>query len=129
MSFDQHANLAYSTIAAAPSPANTGTTLSVQTGDGTLFLATPFNTTVWPPSVAPTAANAEIVRVTNISADTFTITRQQEGSNQQSIGVGWQIGNTITAKIFLDLENAVTALQAVPPGASNAFVIAMASAL
>lgn len=105
MTFDAHANFAYSTVATAPSPATTGTSLTVQAGDGAKFPAVPFNATVWPANTQPTTANAEIVRVTNISTDTFTITRTQEGTSARSIGVGDQICNSITAKVVTDIEN------------------------
>lgn len=108
MAVDQYKNFAYSTVATAPSPATTGLSLVVAAGDGSKFPTPPFNATVWPSSAQPTAANAEIVRVTNISTDTFTLSntpsRNQEGSTNQSIAVGWQIAATVTAKTFADLE-------------------------
>lgn len=60
---DQLKNVAYSTVATAPSPASSGTN----------FSATPFNATVWPAGTQPTSSNTEIVRVTNCSIDTMTI--------------------------------------------------------
>ena len=102
---DAHANFAYSTVATAPSPATTGTSLVVATGDGTLFPTPPFNATVWPSGTQPTSANAEIVRVTNIATDTFTITREQEGTTAKSIANGYQIAATITAKTLTDIES------------------------
>ncbi len=102
---DAHKNFAYSTVATAPSPAASGTSLVVASGNGTLFPAVPFNATIWPTGVQPTAANAEIVRVTNISTDTFTITRTQEGSSARTVVVGDQIAATITAKTLADIED------------------------
>lgn len=104
MSFDGHKNFSYSTVATAPSPATSGTTLHVQTGDGALFPAVPFNATVWPAGVQPTHDVAEIVRVTGISTDTLTITRAQESSTARSIVIGDQIAATITAKTLTDIE-------------------------
>lgn len=101
---DAHANFAYSTIATAPSPAASGTSLVVGSGDGTLFPAVPFNATVWPDGERPSVTNAEIVRVTGISTDTFTITRTQEGTSARTIVVGDQIAATITAKTLTDVE-------------------------
>jgi hypothetical protein len=101
---DTHKNFAYSTIATAPSPAASGTSLIVAAGNGTLFPTVPFNATIWPTGVQPTAANAEIVRVTNISTDTFTITRTQEGSSARTVVVGDQIAASVTAKTFTDIE-------------------------
>lgn len=101
---DAHKNFAYSTVATAPDPATTGTSLVVAAGDGALFPTAPFNATVWPTGTQPTAANAEIVRVTVVSTDTLTITRAQEGSGARSIVVGDQIAATITAKTLTDAE-------------------------
>lgn len=101
---DDHANFAISTVATAPSPAASGTSLVVAAGDGALFPTPPFNCTIWPIGETPTSINAEIVRVTNISTDTLTIARAQEGSSARSVIVGDQIANTITAKVFTDIE-------------------------
>lgn len=102
---DAHANFAYSTVATAPSPATTGTSLTVASGDGAKFPAPPFNATVWPASAQPLKSNAEIVRVTAIATDTLTITRTQESTTARSIGVGDQIAATITAKTVTDAES------------------------
>ena len=104
MSYDAHANLAYSTVATAPSPASSGTSLVVATGDGSRFPAVSFNALVWPIGAIATPANSEIVRVTNISSDTLTITRAQESTSARSIIVGDQIAATATAKTFTDIE-------------------------
>lgn len=103
---DAHKNFAASTVATAPSPATTGTSLVVAAGQGALFPAVPFNATVWPAGTQPTAANAEIVRVTNISTDTFTITRTQESTSARTILVGDQVAATITAKTLTDVDHA-----------------------
>lgn len=107
---DQHRNFAVSTIATAPSPAASGTSLGVQSGDGTKFPTAPFYATVWPSGVNPLTTNAEIVRVTNISTDTFTITRTQESTSARTITAGDQIAQTITAATldqFLALSGGV----------------------
>lgn len=109
---DAHKNFAYSTVAVAPTPAASGVTLDVAAGTGTLFPAVPFNATVWPTGVQPTAANAEIVRVTNIATDTFTVTRTQESTSARTVIVGDQIAATVTAKTLTDVE-APTALSIV----------------
>lgn len=103
--FDDHKNLAYSTVATAPSPTGSGTSLVVAAGDGLIFPAVPFNATCWPAGQVPTHANAEIIRVTNIVTDTFTIVRGQEGLGSVSINVGFNIADTATVKTFTDLEN------------------------
>ena len=108
MSFDAHKNFAVSTVATAPVPSTSGTSLIVNAGEGALFPTPPFNATIWSSIVAnPLLSNAEIVRVTTISTDTFTIVRQQEGSSARSIQVGDKIAATITAKTLQDVESAV----------------------
>src|SRR3972149_387067 len=102
---DSHKNFSYSTVVTAPSPADSGTSLVVTASEGALFPTVPFNATVWPTGVQPLTTNAEIVRVTAISTDTFTITRAQESSTARSIVVGDQIAATITAKTLTDAES------------------------
>ena len=101
---DNHTNFAYSAIVTAPSPPTTGTSLIVSSGEGVLFPTAPFNVVIWPAGVQPLSTNAEIVRVTNVTGDTFTITREQEGTTAISIGVGDQISSSITVKTFTDIE-------------------------
>lgn len=104
MAFDAHANLAGTTIATAPSPPTSGTSLVVSAGGGARFPAPPFNATVWPAATAATPANAEILRVTARTTDTLTILRAQEGTPARAIGSGDQIAATITAKTLTDVE-------------------------
>ena len=96
-------NFSYSLVATAPSPATSGTSLVVTAGQGSYFPATPFDATIWPSGVQPTNTNAEIVRVTNVSTDTFTITRAQYGTTAQSIAVGYQIAQTVDANLLNQL--------------------------
>lgn len=107
MAFDAHSNFGYSYVAVAPVPANSGTSLQVGPGQGALFPAAPFNCTVWPAGVIPLASNAEIIRVTAIVGDTFTIVRAQEGTSAINIDAGFQISNTTSVKVFTDIENAI----------------------
>ena len=93
-------NFAYSLVATAPSPATSGTSLIVTTGQGSYFPATPFDATIWPAGVQPSNTNAEIVRVTNVSTDTLTITRAQYGTTAQAITVGYQIAQTVDANLL-----------------------------
>lgn len=102
---DAHKNFAYSTVATAPSPPDTGTSLVVTGGQGTVFPTPPFNVSIWPAGVQPLTTNAEIVTVTNISTDTLTITRLQESTSVRSILVGDQIAATVTAKTLTDIES------------------------
>lgn len=101
---DPHKNFAYSTVATAPSPASSGTSLVVASGEGTRFPAVPFNATIWPASSTPTPSNAEVVRVTARSTDTLTITRAQESSSARTVVVGDQIAATITALTITGAE-------------------------
>lgn len=101
---DAHKNFAASLVATAPSPASSGTSLVVTTGEGTKFPAVPFNAVIWPTGALPTTANAEIVRVTAISTDTFTITRTQESTSARTVVVGDQIAASLTAKTLTDVE-------------------------
>lgn len=102
---DQHSNFAFTNVATAPSPANSGTSLVVTTGDGALFPTAPFNATVWTSSANPLKTNAEIVRVTAVTSDTLTITRAQESSTARNILAGDLIAATITVKTLTDIEN------------------------
>ena len=103
MALDAIKNLAYSTVATAPSPASSGTSLVVAAGEGTRFPAVSFNAIIWPSGAVPTPANAEIVRVTNIATDTFTITRTQESTSARTVVIGDQIAAIISKKWLDDL--------------------------
>jgi hypothetical protein len=71
MSFDEHANLSTSTIQIPPSPADSGTTLTVNAGDGaTMPSSDPFNCTVWSAGQQATRFNSEIVRMTAVGRTT-----------------------------------------------------------
>ena len=83
--------VALSTVATAPSPASSGTSLTVASGQGSRFPTPPFVATIWPTASQPASSNAEIVLVTAVSGDTFTITRAQQGSTARSILVGDQV--------------------------------------
>lgn len=113
---DAHKNFAYSTVATAPSPATSGTSLVLQLGAGANFPAVPFNATIWPTNTQPLASNAEIVRVTAIATDTLTIVRSQESSSARTVIVGDQIAAGITAKALTDIEPYVN-----PTGTINAY--------
>lgn len=118
--FDAHDNFGYALVATAPSPATSGTSLVVSAGFGVDFPTPPFNAVIWPSGANPTNANAEIVRVTNISTDTFTIIRTQEGSNARTVVVGDQIANTMTVKTFTDIETFLANNKLNIPTGSNA---------
>ena len=105
---DAHRNLAVSTVATAPSPASSGTSLVVTAAHGTRFPTPPFNATIWPTAAQPDPDNAEIVRVTAISTDTLTITRAQESTTARTVVAGDQIAAGITAKTLTDAEEGPT---------------------
>lgn len=105
---DAHKNFAYSTVLTAPSPATSGVSLVLQSGDGAKMPATPFNATVWPTGAQPTTANAEIVTVTGVATDTLTIVRQAEGTAARSIVVGDQFAATITQQTLNETEGPIT---------------------
>ncbi len=92
-------NFAYSLVATAPSPAISGTSLVVTAGDGAKFPADSFRATIWPINARPTTANAEVVTVSSISTDTFTIVRAQESSSARTVVVGDQIALTVLSSI------------------------------
>ena len=104
---DSHKNFSYSTVATAPSPASSGTSLVLSAGGGALMPVVPFNAVVWPVSVQPLASNAEIVQVTAIATDTLTITRIQESTSARTVVVGDQFAAAITAQTLTDAEGQV----------------------
>jgi len=120
MAFDAHVNFGYGVVATAPSPATSGTTLVLQTGQGALMPAVPFNATVWPLGQLALVSTAEIVRVTTIAGDTLTITRAQEGSSARTIVVGDQVAATITAKTLQDVELLAKGGDVTGPGSAAA---------
>jgi len=93
----EYKNFAYSSVVTAPSPATTGTSLIITAADGLLFPATPFNVAVWPAGLLPLSTNAEIMTVTDVTIDTFTIVREQEDTSARTIVIGDRIAATITA--------------------------------
>jgi hypothetical protein len=99
-----HTNFAVSTVAVAPSPAASGTSTTVASGEGARFPAAPFNATIAPISAQPTPANAEIVRVTARTGDVLTLTRAQEGTTARAVQVGDLLAATITVKTLTDIE-------------------------
>lgn len=96
-------NFGYGTVLVAPSPALTGTTLTLQPNEGSNFpdpaTEGQYQCTIWPPSDQPVNANAEIVTVTGKSGDILTITRAQEGTDAQVIETTCQIALTFTDEV------------------------------
>jgi hypothetical protein len=86
----------------------------VQSGHGSRFPAVPFNATIYNSTDYTNAAEAfhagqaEIVRVTAITTDTFTITRAQEGTTAVNLNTGgktYTIFAGLTAKFAGDIPS------------------------
>lgn len=99
--------LATSTVAVAPSPATSGTSLTVETGHGSRFgssYSIPFYLVAHPDNELPTEDNAEFLKVTAISGDTFTIVRGTmigyTTPSAKSIAVGWRVSLPIVTTDF-----------------------------
>ena len=101
-------NFAITVIASAPSPAESGTTLAVPDGHGSYFPATPFNAVCCPPNELPSPDNAEVIRVTDITDDTFTFERAQEFTTAKNIEAGWRIFQSL---VYDNVSPEVTALE------------------
>lgn len=118
MAFDPHGNGIFTHVAVAPSPATSGTTLTVTAGYGATIAALlalagttgQVNAVVYPDGSTPGLGNTpEILRVTGVAGDVITIARAQEGWSLQapsarSIVVTDILSFSITAKHFQDLE-------------------------
>jgi hypothetical protein len=76
------------------------TVLNVQTGDGAKFPSAPFHATLYSsdPSVG------EIVKVTTIATDQFTIERAKENTTAQQWPQGTRLELLVTAKLFDDFQ-------------------------
>lgn len=97
-------DFATGTVATAPSPATSGTSLVLQTGEGVRMPATPFYATGHSPTAVPTLDTAEKIQVTNVTGDTLTIVRAQGGTVAKSIEAGWRISNTLFKEQLDDKE-------------------------
>lgn len=108
-------NFSYSQIAVAPSPATTGTSIALNSGDGDEFLdpavSGEYNIVIWPVNSLPLSSNAEIAKVTAKTGDVLTIVRAQEGSVARTVIIADQIMHAMTAKTFTDLEALIADVQ------------------
>lgn len=117
---DQFKNSAHSFVLTAPVPATSGTTVTVQSGHGARFPATPFNLTIWPVgAVADIYTNAEICTCTNIAGDVLTIVREQEGTSARTVLVGDAIAQLWTAGYASAVGLSVKLAGAVGDGATD----------
>lgn len=129
---DVHANFGYGVVTVAPSPATSGTALSVSNADAAAFpdpASGEYNVTVWPDASQPTNGTAEILRFTaKGAADSggaghtqFTITRTQESTSARIVIIGDQLAISITKKTLTDVETVANAAQ---PGDADLTTIA-----
>lgn len=82
-------------VVTAPSPATTGTSLTLRAGEGSTMPTPPFYVTATPPSQLTTLGTSEKLLVTAVSSDTLTITRAQTPTTAKSIAAGWIIANAM----------------------------------
>lgn len=106
---DLRRNFGYSLVATAPSPATSGTSLVVTGGEGVNFIAPNF-LVIWPTAANALASNAEVVRLTAISTDTFTIVRTQRGTSARTVVVGDQVMAAVGDWMFEQLTGLAYAL-------------------
>ena len=109
-SFDAHRNLAVSSVVTAPSPATSGTSITVTSGQGSRFAAN-MNATIAPSGSVPDPSNSEVVRITSVSGDVLTVTRVQEGSSARTVVVGDVIFAGPTSKTLTDVETAINNIE------------------
>lgn len=96
-------DLAYGLVLTAPSPANSGGSLTLQEGQGDDFPDAPFDVTMFPPDTNPTPTNAEIGLCTEKDGDILHITRAQRGTTAKNVGDGWQVMNCIDAELLNEI--------------------------
>ena len=84
-------------VALEPSPATSGTTLTVHSGQGARMPTVPFSITAHPYGVLPTLDNAEKLLVTDVTDDTFTVVREQGETTAKEIAAGWVVSNAVFA--------------------------------
>lgn len=95
-------NNAYSTLASGIT--NVATSLTVATGHGARFPAvTTASTNYFYATLIDTSNNLEVVKVTNVSTDTFTITRAQDGTTALAYSAGDRIELRVTAALLSEL--------------------------
>ena len=102
-------NFVWTTVATPPSPALSGTTVTIPSGHGLARfddLDVPFQAVIGPWNEEYTKANTEVVTVTARTEDTLTIVRQQENSNARVVIAGDRLSVAITQKVLQDLEDA-----------------------
>lgn len=120
-------NFAAAAVTVAPSPATSGTTVGVASGQGARFTLGP--AAVRPSSGVADPTNSEVVNITGITGgspnDTITVTRGYESSTARTVGIGDLLVQGITAGMWDtltaqadDLETRVEALESAAPSAA-----------
>jgi hypothetical protein len=110
------------------------TSITLQSGQGAKLPAAPFNSIWWDSTDYPNPANdpnVEIVRVTNVSGDTLSISRAQEGTsaaNHNTPAKTYSLVLGITAKMITDLAaqtgNGIPVYNEVAAGSGTTFTLA-----
>lgn len=111
MTFQPHPNLLSTTVITAPSPAASGTSLTVSTAWATKVaaLSLPVMAIVSPDFSEPDDGNSEIVQITAANSGTgvLTIVRARESTSARAITAADRIRIGLTAKSLTDIEAAV----------------------
>lgn len=114
--FDGLGNLGLSSVATPPSPATSGLSLTLPSGEGARFpdpaVVGAYNVLITATgSTGATPANSELVRFTAKSGDTFTMARAQESTSARSIVAGDLVILVVTKKMIADMQVAIAALE------------------
>lgn len=105
------------TVLTAPSPQSSGTSLTLNSGEGARFPAPPFWAVAHPNNGIPVVSVSEKILVTAVAGDTFTISRSPYGIyTAKNIDVGWRVSNAIFQD---DFNNASIINNEVPAGTIN----------
>src|SRR6185295_7618129 len=118
--FDPVVDFGYYLVAVAPSPALSGTQMTLQQVGGSP-LPDPvtqgeFNLTVYPPNTGPLLSNAEFIRVTLKAGDVIDFDRAQAPTSAMAIAVGWQVALTPSALTMQQIFDAINAIPSGPTG-------------
>jgi len=111
MTLDSVANFVQ--VQASTGYSSSATSITLQSGQGSKLPATPFNLIWWNSTDYPNPANdpnVEIVRATNVTGDTVTVTRAQESTtatNKNTSGKTYSLVLGITAKMISDIQTAL----------------------
>lgn len=113
-------NFAFGSVASAPSPDTSGTSLTLQSGEGAKFPSVyPFNIVIWPSGDIPSSSNAEIATVIGKSSDVLTIVRAKEGTSARAVVNGDQVMFAPTAEMMRRLEGHWSIIQGSPKPLTN----------